>query len=69
MIFPRTTVRNFAESWSSREGCNADDRLQETVVFDRYHIVSEGDIRDAKKRLDSRPGTILGTKKENTLEG
>jgi len=31
-------------------------------VLDRYNIVSEGDLQEAKRKLDSKLGTILGTK-------
>ena len=37
-------------------------------VFDRYHVVSEGDLREAKKKLDSKPGTIPGTKGEKAKQ-
>jgi hypothetical protein len=30
-------------------------------VFERYNIVSAGDLRDAARRLDSVTGTISGT--------
>jgi len=30
-------------------------------IFDRYHIVSEGDLRDAAKRMAEKMGTITGT--------
>jgi hypothetical protein len=36
-------------------------------VFDRYHVVSEGDLREAKKKLDSK-GTIPGTKGEKAKQ-
>jgi hypothetical protein len=34
-------------------------------VFERYNIVSVGDLRDAAKRLDAATGTISGTIGEN----
>jgi hypothetical protein len=49
--------------WSGRrtgEGSNADDRAQTRSVFDRYHIVSQGDLFDAAKRLDSSTGIVSG---------
>jgi hypothetical protein len=30
-------------------------------VFERYNIVSEGDLTDAARRLDDFTGTIAGT--------
>ena len=30
-------------------------------VFERYNIVSAGDVREAAKRLDAVTGTISGT--------
>jgi hypothetical protein len=30
-------------------------------VFERYNIVSEGDLRDAARKLDAFTGTIAGT--------
>jgi hypothetical protein len=30
-------------------------------VFDRYHVVSEGHLQEAKIKLDSKSGTIRGT--------
>jgi len=34
-------------------------------VFERYNIVSAGDLRDAAKRLDVAAGTISGTIEQN----
>jgi hypothetical protein len=34
-------------------------------VFERYNIVSAGDLREAAKRLDVATGTISGTIGEN----
>ena len=34
-------------------------------VFERYNIVSAGDLRDAAKRLDAVTGTISGTIEQN----
>ena len=34
-------------------------------VFERYNIVSAGDLREAGKRLDAATGTISGTIEQN----
>ena len=33
---------------------DADDRAQDALVFERYNIVSDGDLRDAARRLDAQ---------------
>jgi hypothetical protein len=34
-------------------------------MFERYNIVSAGDLREAAKRLDAAAGTISGTIEQN----
>jgi hypothetical protein len=38
-------------------------------VFERYNIVSVGDLREAARRLDIATGTISGTIEENRRSG
>jgi integrase len=38
-------------------------------VFDRYNVVSAGDLREAAKRLDAVAGTISGTIEQNRRSG
>jgi hypothetical protein len=38
-------------------------------VFERYNIVSAGDLREAAKRLDAVTGTISGTIEPNRRSG
>jgi hypothetical protein len=38
-------------------------------VFERYDIVSAGDLREAAKRLDAAAGTISGTIEQNRRSG
>jgi hypothetical protein len=38
-------------------------------VFERYNIVSAGDLREAAKRLDAAAGTISGTIEQNRRSG
>jgi hypothetical protein len=38
-------------------------------VFERYNIVSAGDLRDAGRRLDIAAGTISGTIGQNQRAG
>jgi hypothetical protein len=40
-----------------------------SLVFERYNIVSAGDLREAAKRLDAATGTISGTIEPNRRSG
>ena len=40
----------------SRTRGHADDRAQNPSVFQRYNIVSDGDLREAARKLDARVG-------------
>ena len=42
---------------------------QDWSVFERYNIVSAGDLRMAAKRLDASTGTISGTIVQNRRTG